>query len=624
MAHRDPPAVVADAAGAGLRFRAPGAALPLLDLLERALPELSGPERVALVRTGEVTVDREVRLAGDALVAAGASVALPAGERMPRPTAGLLPASGDSSATPGLCVLTLDPPWQRGTLACGGARTASLRFERVERRGVTAELRVRLEAPGATLAEVLVALADAGMAVIGDIWHGGVLASGGLRAVSDDRALPDLWWPREALLAGRSPRAGGAAESFAISRSSAGILARGHPWVLADAQSGDPLRYRPGALVKLESSDGEDAGLALADGEGACVARRWSPPGQRPASIEQRVRAACDRRAALHTDEQTDAYRLVHGESDGLPGLAIDRLGSVLRVLVQGRCALALREAALESARREIAERSGVETTAVEVVHLRRPRGARVECTRVVAGDPAALCLDERGRLSVRERGLRFYVELGLADPERSAPGVGLFLDQRENRERVARLVRAAPGGRCLNLFAHTGAFSAALLEAGAREVVSVDLSARYLQRLEANLELNRDLGVAPGHHLAVRRDGRRFLEELGPRDCFRGIVLDPPTAAAAGRRFWSIRKDLQPLIEKSLEHLEPAGWLLVARNDRGVRGASLGEAVEAAASRVGVALRSVEPAPAGRDFPRLEGFPEGEPFRAVLVRLEP
>ena len=222
----------------------------------------------------------------------------------------------------------------------------------------------------------------------------------------------------------------------------------------------------------------------------------------------------------------------------------------------------------------------------------------------------------------MRERGLRFAVDPGLADPQRSAPGVGLFLDQRDNRARVAACARAR-GGRWLNLFAHTGAFSVALLAAGADEVVSVDLSARYLRWLEQNLALNRDLGVDPGHHRSVRRDGRRFLHELAAGERFSGIVLDPPTAAAAGSHFWSIRKDLQPLIEASLEHLEPAGWLLVARNDRAARGPSLRGAVEAASERARVRLRSLEPAPPGADFPCLGGFPEGDPFRALLVQRE-
>jgi len=89
-----------------------------------------------------------------------------------------------------------------------------------------------------------------------------------------------------------------------------------------------------------------------------------------------------------------------------------------------------------------------------------------------------------------------------------------------------------------LNLFAHTGAFSAAALAGGAREVVSVDLSKPYLDWLETNLARN---GLAGSQHQSVRMDARRYLERLDYAEHFDGIVFDPPTAARAGRRFWSV-----------------------------------------------------------------------------------
>ncbi len=142
----------------------------------------------------------------------------------------------------------------------------------------------------------------------------------------------------------------------------------------------------------------------------------------------------------------------------------------------------------------------------------------------------------------------------------------GFFLDQRENR---ARLAARARGGRWLNLFAHTGAFTAALLRAGAEEVVSVDLSAAWLRRLEDTLARN---GLDASRSRVVRGDSRRVLERLAPEERFDGIVLDPPTAAAAGRRFWSVRRDLEPTVERCLALLAPGGSLLVCRNDRGGR----------------------------------------------------
>jgi 23S rRNA G2069 N7-methylase RlmK/C1962 C5-methylase RlmI len=220
----------------------------------------------------------------------------------------------------------------------------------------------------------------------------------------------------------------------------------------------------------------------------------------------------------------------------------------------------------------------------------------------------------------VQERGLRFNVDPGWSTPRNVRPGYGLFVDQRENRARLEP--DAARGGDWLNLFAHTGAFSASLLAAGADRVTSVDLSAAYLKRLEANLEANRDRGVDPTCNESVCIDGRRFLETLRPDQRFAGIVLDPPTAAAAGRRFWSLRQDLEPLLRRCVERLDSNGVLLVTQNRNGPP-LGLDRILERIVNRAHRSIESLESASAGVDHPGRPGFPEGEPFEGWLLRLE-
>jgi 23S rRNA (cytosine1962-C5)-methyltransferase len=327
--------------------------------------------------------------------------------------------------------------------------------------------------------------------------------------------------------------------------------------------------------------------------------------------VEQRVARALARRGALlEAGADTDAVRLVHGEADALPGLAVDRLGPLLRVLVTGRAALPLRERALAALLAAKLPGLPADPPVVEVVHLReRPPGALV-CVRLVSGAREAI----PDPLVVREGVLRFRVESGLAEPTRPHPGVGFFPDQRDNRARLA--ARAARGGRYLNLFAHTGGFSAALLAGGADEVFSVDLSGPYLAQLEENL-LRSGLGLE--RHHTVRREARRFLAELDPALRFDGVVIDPPTAAASGRRFWSVRRDLAPLTADALARLVPGGFLLLTRQDRAGRG-RLEPLLTSAATNARIRLATVEAAPAGADFPQLHGFPEGAPFEALLA----
>ncbi|MGH0037500.1 MAG: class I SAM-dependent rRNA methyltransferase [Myxococcota bacterium] len=525
-----------------------------------------------------------------------------------------------SQQSDGFRVLVPALPWREGELGHGDR---TVRFLQTERRGPLAELRVWAE----TADGVLEALAEAGFPVLGDGPRGGAGVPGGPRirsASAPERSeLPELpespdWWPTEPVWPG-GEGAAGAPPDLLVSKAAQRAIERGHPWLRPDPGCGDPSVFAPGTLVRLHTGRGRamnPVGLAFVEGQGEVAARVWGRGARRPRevpSVEARVaRALAARRSFLAPGAETDVYRLIHGEADGLPGWFVDRLGTRLRAVVTTRALEPLAERIHAALRSQLAGVLGPDPAIVEVLCLRPRPAGRLVAVRRVSG-PA---FDEP--FLVRERGLRFQVETGLAEPLRPHPGFGLFPDMRENRALAAR--RAAAGGRWLNLFAHTGAFSAALLAGGADSVVSVDLSAPYLERLEANLERN---GLLGPRHAAHRSDGRRYLERLARGERFAGIVLDPPTAAAAGRRFWSVPRDLEPMLELALSHLEPGGWLLVARNDRIGRGGArrLEQAVRRAALGASVALAQIADAPPGPDFPRLPHFPEGDPFRAVWVR---
>ena len=571
-----------------LRFRAPGAALTTEALVARALGE------------GEARAAERVRAGALALAGASARLNQPAA-LVPPGALVVLDAKAPREAPPlGRELEALVPalPWHAG-------RGDGFSFETLEERAGVARLRLVLD--GATPDAVRAWLASAGAAVLGDVVEGGILVAGGLRIAE---AGAPLAWPEEPVFPPPAPAPEGA---LRISPGTARALERGHPWVIADRETETGERFAPGTLVVLRSGDEKTHGLARTEGARDVAAVLWAPQA-RPrdvASIEERVARALARRKPLLG--ATDAVRLIHGEADGLPGLAVDRLGPALRVLVTGRAALALRERVLAALAKAKLPGLASDAPVVEVMHLRERPPGELLCVRTVAGDAAAL----PAPLLVREGALRFEVELGLAEPTRPRPGVGFFLDQRDNRARLA--ARAARGGRHLNLFAHTGGFSAALLAGGAEEVWSVDLSGPYLAQLERNLERS---ALPLARHRTLRRESRRFLDELEPGERFHGIVLDPPTAAAAGRRFWSVRRDLEPLAAAALARLEPGGFLLLARQDRAGR-STLGELVTRAAESAGVRLAALDPAPPGLDFPALRGFPEGAPFEAVLATRE-
>lgn len=633
-----------------LRFRLPGRAQPLRAWLAWLLPELDREARGRLIDEGRVRVDGRLfdRSAGDC--PAGARVEIddvPDSIVPPRPV----------GAHPAWSALIDEPAWRGGALHV--SEEVSLEFKIDERRAGLA--RIVLEGPACEAPAICAALAREGMPIAGDLEHGGLALGGGVRLVGGDRATAFdegsrdslLDWPEEPAWVGEAhEQAHGAAESpelvFAVSTETARAIRKGHPWILADTASDTADRHRPGRLVRVDERGGGRLGWAHIEGEDRLAARLWARgdlPPTRIASVESRVARALARRRTLFeasfdstAPDATNAFRLIHGEGDALPGIVVDRLGSLLRVLISGRASDAIRETVLDALRTQLPlTPEGESWSVLELLHLRAGGASAFDRVRWIAGGSEALVSEAPhgvgpvvpdgaeatstgADFQVVERGLRFRVDPGWDMPRQVRPGFGLFLDQRENRERLA--VHAARGGRWLNLFAHTGAFSASLLAAGAEHVTSVDLSAAYLKRLEANLLANVDRGVDPARHLSQRSDGRRFLETLPAGSGFAGIVLDPPTAAAAGHRFWSLSRDLEPLVRRCVALLEPGGVLLVTQNRSGAP-LGLDRSLERAAARQRRPVRFLDPAPAGPDHPALDGFPEGDPFEGWMLGLD-
>jgi 23S rRNA (cytosine1962-C5)-methyltransferase len=531
------------------------------------------------------------------------------------------------------------PACDRGSVEVG--RAGALELEVLARREGLAAI-FACGAP-CRAAEVCEAFAAAGLPVVGDLTRGGLGVPGGprIRCLAEDGegerpgagVIESGWpdepaWPCEAPAGGPGGEADAAPLVLRVSDATRRAIESGHPWILADEASESADAYRPGTLVRVDTRRGQPLGWAHIEGDERLAARIWAL-GQIEAqaidSVESRVAQALARRRSFWAAEAaTDAFRLIHGEADDLPGLFVDRLGPLLRVLVTGRATEGYRDRVIDALGAQLpVTPEGKPWSILELQHLRAAPGCLFEGLRWRAGGIEALAGSgaetEGAWLRVEERALRFWVDPGWDAPRRVRPGFGLFLDQRENRARLDPL--AADGGRWLNLFAHTGAFSVSLLAAGAESVVSVDLSRPYLDRLQANLELNRARGVDARRHESVRGDGRRYLESLDADRRFAGIILDPPTAAAAGRRFWSVRQDLEPLVRRCVAHLDEGGALLVTQNRRGAP-LGLDRVLERAVARAHRQVARLEPAGPGVDHPTRTGFPEGDAFEGWLLVL--
>ena len=181
-------------------------------------------------------------------------------------------------------------------------------------------------------------------------------------------------------------------------------------------------------------------------------------------------------------------------------------------------------------------------------VHLKRRR------TRPATGQRYGRLARSGERLAVRERGLRFWVNLD------DFIDTGLFPDHRETRARVRAEAR---GLKFLNLFGYTGSFTCAAAAGGAAATVTVDTSATYLAWAHDNFELN---GLASGRHELVRKDARDFLGGIGRE--FDLCVLDPPSfSTRPGAKPFDVQRDHPALVEAALAALVPRGVLYFSTN---------------------------------------------------------
>lgn len=478
--------------------------------------------------------------------------------------------------------------------------------------------------------QVRIQLAIAGMPIVGDLEHGQPLPGGAprmalhcerlsgpeLKVVCDPppdwaalldppSAAPDAS-PRPER---RKTRDATTRRTLAVSRATARIVRAGHPWVVRDADTGDLSTLAAGDLADLVDPRGEFVATAIVDPRSAVCARVVSARPGRPlddAAWERRARAALERRRPLLADGRTNALRLVHGEADGLPGLNVDLWGNAVVCTRTCEAAATFTTGLVRALDATIGDLPVY--TREHWQDLRRG-GAPTDADlpgRWLRGNV------EEKRWSVRERGLDFTVEpiAGLS--------TGLYPDQRDNRERLAKLVADAERPPVIvNFFGHTGAFSVACAAAGAAAAITVDLAPRYLHLATANLVAN---GLDPDRHSCVAADARDWLQREGPT--LDGAVLDPP-AFARGRGQgvdWSVRRDYRSLVEATLRRLRPGGWLLCCVNVGGLKGSWLKQQVEAGARAAGQRIARTESAGPSSDHPPLRGFPEGTAFRGLLA----
>jgi 23S rRNA (cytosine1962-C5)-methyltransferase len=378
-------------------------------------------------------------------------------------------------------------------------------------------------------------------------------------------------------------------------------LLRLHPWVFSGAVArldGDPA---PGATVEMRSSNGTFLAWAAYSPASQIRARLWSfdPHEAIDADfLRQRLRSSlAARSAALHLDIQSEALRLVHAESDGLPGLIVDRYGPVLALqsLTAGSeywkdilADLLLEETGLEA----IYERSDADVRTLEGLP---PRAGPLR------GQPPE-------KIVILEGGLKFQVDLAAGHK------TGFYLDQRDNRRRVREL---AGGREVLDCFCYSGGFSINALAGGAKSVLSVDSSVEALGLCRENAALN---ALPADRHMLLEGDAFQLLRKFRDEGrSFDLIVLDPPKFAPTAAQAEQAARGYKDINLLAFKLLRPGGLLITFSCSGGVDAAFFQKIVASAALDAGAQAQIVEHLSQAADHPVALNFPEGAYLKGLV-----
>lgn len=396
----------------------------------------------------------------------------------------------------------------------------------------------------------------------------------------------------------------GMKKAVIVSEKGAEALGRRHPWVFSGAVRevrGNPF---PGESVALLDTKGRWLGCGAYSPASAIRVRVWTFDPEEAVDagfFSQRIQAAAWVRSGFYPNGGVTGLRLVSGESDGLPGLIVDRYDRVMVCQFLSAGAYFWKSAIVDA----LAGLPGVETVYERSdAEVRKKEGLPLEKGLLYGPEPPE-------RVEIREGRLRFLVDI------REGHKTGFYLDQRENRSRV---MAHAAGMRVLNAFSYTGGFGIAAAVGDAAKVINIDASRSVLEMARENLRLN---GLCPD--LMENVEGNAFQVLRAFRNegrVFDVVVLDPPKFAESRAQLNRAARGYKDINILGMQLLAPGG-LLFTYSCSGAMHPDLFQKIVADAAldtgREGRILRKMAPPP---DHPVSLNFPEGDYLKGLMVQI--
>lgn len=379
-------------------------------------------------------------------------------------------------------------------------------------------------------------------------------------------------------------------------------LDRFHPWVFSGAIASMPEGVEEGDVVSVQAADGRFIGVGHYQiGSIAVRMLEFGDTAIDKDFFTRRLKGALALRRSLGLDQpDNDAYRLVHGEGDFLPGLVVD---------IYGKTAVVQAHSPGMHYCRDIIAMALTELEGLEVANVyyksetTLPYKARLDPVNeyLVGGFDTNIAT---------ENGLNFHIDW------LKGQKTGFFVDQRDNRALLESLSR---GRSVLNMFCYTGGFSVYAMRGGARRVVSVDSSAKAIALTSANINLN---FPDDSRHEALAEDAFKYLDGMadGEHDL---IILDPPAFAKHRSALRNALRGYQRLNAKAFEKIAPGGILFTFSCSQAVSREQFRLAVFSAAAQSRRRVRIIKQLTQPADHPVNIYHPEGEYLKGLVLYVE-
>ena len=381
-------------------------------------------------------------------------------------------------------------------------------------------------------------------------------------------------------------------------------ILRRHPWIFSGAVENVKGNPAPGDVVEIHAADGRWLARGAYSPKSQIRVRVWTWKQEQEVDadfIKERIYRSIAARDAMGIPKSTNAFREVHGESDGIPGLIVDRYGNYRVVQFLSYGVERWKDEIVEALSSHggclgIYERSDVDVRALE--------GLEQRSGMLVGEEPPE-------RIQIREEERHYLVDI------RKGQKTGFFLDQRENRGAAANWIR---GGEVLDCFCYTGGFTVAALGAGAEWVTAVDQSKTALALAEENVRLN---GIPVEKAEFLEEDVFQSLRKFRDQGrSFDAVILDPPKFAATSAQVDRAARGYKDVNLLAFKLLRAGGYLLTFSCSGGVDAQLFQKIVADAALDAGVDAVIVGWLSQASDHPVQVYFPEGRYLKGLVCQI--